>query len=82
MTPIEELNEAINELVGIKKRAEERYQEAQQYLHRFKDIDRYRDLHINEMIMIGLILGYKPGRIRDNIQEATGDKDERIATDK
>lgn len=68
MTPIEELNKSIDELVGIKKRAEERYQEAQQYLHRFKDIDRYRDLHTNEMIMIGLILGYKPEKIRDDIQ--------------
>ena len=76
MTPIEELNKSINELLEIKKRAEERYQEAQQYLHRFKDIDRYRDLHINEMIMIGLILGYKPEKIRGDIHKATGDKDE------
>lgn len=76
MTPIEELNKAINDLLEIKKRAEERYQEAQQYLHRFKDIDRYRDLHINEMIMIGLILGYKPEKIRDDIHKATGDSDE------
>lgn len=76
MTPIEELNKAIDELVEIKKRAEERYQEAQHYLHRFKDIERYRDLHTNEMIMIGLILGYKPEKIRDDIHRATGDKDE------
>lgn len=76
MTPIEELNKAIDELVEIKKRAEERYQEAQHYLHRFKDIDRYRDLHTNEMIMIGLILGYEPEKIRDDIHRATGDKDE------
>lgn len=76
MTPIEELNKSINKLLEIKKRAEERYQEAQHYLHRFKDIERYRDLHTNEMIMIGLILGYKPEKIRDDIHRATGDKDE------
>lgn len=76
MTPIEELNKSIDELVGIKKRAEERYQEALFYLHRFKDIEKFRDTHTNEMIVIGIILGYKPDKIRDDIHKATGDNDE------
>ncbi len=76
MTPIEELNEAINELVEIKKRAEERYREALLYLHRFKDIERFRDTHTNEVIVIGQILGYAPKKITDDIHRATGDNDE------
>lgn len=75
MMPIEEWNEAINELLEIKKRAEERYQEALFYLHRFKDIEK-RDTHTNETIVIGVILGYKPDKIRDDIHRATGDNDE------
>lgn len=76
MTPIEELNKSINKLLEIKKRAEERYQEALFYLHRFKDIERFRDTHTNEVIIIGQILGYAPKKITDDIHRATGDKDE------
>lgn len=76
MTPIEELNKAIDELVAIKKRAEERYQEALHYLHRFKDIEKFRDTHTNEVIVIGQILGYASEKITDDIHRATGDKDE------
>ena len=76
MTPIEELNKSINELLEIKKRAEKRYAEALKYLHDFKNIREHRDLHTNETIMIGIILGYKPEKVREDIHRATGDKDE------
>lgn len=77
MTPIDKLNKSIDELLEIKKRAEERYQEALFYLHRFKDCEKFRDTHTNEVIVIGQILGYEPEKITNDIHKATaGDNDE------
>ena len=64
------LHETLTEVIKIQMRAEERYQEALFYLHRFKDIEKFRDTHTNEVIVIGHILGYSSRKITNDIHNA------------